>query len=86
MTEKDLCARLNKADLKGVKVSVTDDNTVNCIVNRRLLDRLDCQTIVHMDGVALKPISLAEMSLVLCKLLQTPKIGSHAHHYNGTLM
>lgn len=145
--------QLNKADLKGLKVLVTDDNSVNRIVTRRLLDRLGCQTTVvesghqclatlsqpgsgfevllldlcmpemdgyevamrirqkfraedrplvvaltantdkgtrerclqiGMDGVVLKPISLGEMSSVLCKLLQTPKSGSHGHH-NGTL-
>lgn len=142
---------LNKADLKGLKVLVTDDNSVNRIVTRRLLDRLGCSTTVvesgqqclaalsqpgsgfqvllldlcmpemdgyevamrirqkfrpedrplivaltantdkatreqclqvGMDGVILKPISLPEMSSVLCKLLQSPA-SSHSHH-NGT--
>lgn len=144
---------LNKADLKGLKVLVTDDNSVNRIVTRRLLDRLGCSTTVvesgqqcltalsqpgsafqvllldlcmpemdgydvairirkkfrpedrplivaltantdkstrekclqiGMDGVVLKPISLPEMSAVLCKLLQAPKSNSRGH-LNGLL-
>lgn len=144
---------LNKEDLKGLKVLVTDDNSVNRIVTRRLLDRLGCDTTVvesgqqclnalsqpgsnfrvllldlcmpemdgyevakiikqkfrpgeplvvaltantdkstkerciqiGMDDVVLKPISLHEMSSVLCKLLQNPKSGSRSHSMvNGT--
>ena len=141
----------NRSDLKGLKVLVTDDNSVNRTVTRRLLDRLGCNTTVvesgqqclsllsqpgngfevllldlcmpemdgyevamrirqkfrpedrplivaltantdkatheqclqvGMDGVITKPISLPEMSSVLCKLLQSPA-SSHSHH-NGT--
>ena len=41
---------LNKEDLKGLKVLVTDDNSVNRIVTRRLLDRLGCETTVVESG------------------------------------
>lgn len=41
---------LNKADLKGLRVLVTDDNSVNRIVTRRLLDRLGCNTTVVESG------------------------------------
>jgi ethylene receptor len=37
-------------DLKGLKVLVTDDNSVNRIVTRRLLDRLGCKTTVVESG------------------------------------
>jgi ethylene receptor len=147
--EKDRPSReeqLNKEDLRGLKVLVTDDNSVNRIVTRRLLDRLGCDTTVvesgqqclaalsqpgsnfrvllldlcmpemdgyevakiikqkfrpgeplvvaltantdkgtkerclqiGMDEVVLKPISLQEMSTVLCKLLHNPKSGSRS--------
>lgn len=144
---------LNKEDLKGLKVLVTDDNSVNRIVTRRLLDRLGCDSTVvesgqqclnalsqpgsnfkvllldlcmpemdgyevakiikqkfrpgeplvvaltantdkstkercmqiGMDDVVLKPISLQEMSSVLCKLLHNPKSGPRSHGLvNGT--
>jgi len=144
---------LNKEDLRGLKVLVTDDNSVNRIVTRRLLDRLGCDTTVvesgqqclnalsqpgsnfrvllldlcmpemdgyevarlikqnfrpgeplvvaltantdkgtkekcmqiGMDDVVLKPISLLEMSAVLCKLLHNPKSGSRSMGLvNGT--
>lgn len=42
--------QLNKEDLKGLKVLVTDDNSVNRIVTRRLLDRLGCDTTVVESG------------------------------------
>lgn len=42
--------QLNKDDLKGLKVLVTDDNSVNRIVTRRLLDRLGCDTTVVESG------------------------------------
>lgn len=42
--------QLNKEDLKGLKVLVTDDNGVNRIVTRRLLDRLGCDTTVVESG------------------------------------
>lgn len=143
----------NRSDLKGLKVLVTDDNSVNRTVTRRLLERLGCNTTVvesgqqclsllsqpgngfevllldlcmpemdgydvairirkkfrpedrplivaltantdkstrekclqiGMDGVVLKPISLGEMSTVLCKLMQTPKSNSRGH-LNGLL-
>jgi ethylene receptor len=144
---------LNKATLQGLKVLVTDDNSVNRIVTRRLLDRLGCNTTVvesghqclaalsqpgsgfkvllldlcmpemdgfevamqikqkvrpedrplvvaltantdkgtcdrcyqiGMDGVVLKPISLAEMSNTLCNLLQNLKSSSYGPH-NGSV-
>lgn len=149
MKERDRPSReqqLNKEDLRGLKVLVTDDNSVNRIVTRRLLDRLGCDTTVvesgqqclaalsqpgsnfrvllldlcmpemdgyevakiikqkfrpgeplvvaltantdkgtkerciqiGMDDVVLKPISLQEMSTVLCKLLLNPKSGSRS--------
>ncbi|KAL3684306.1 hypothetical protein R1sor_002328 [Riccia sorocarpa] len=42
--------QLNRVDLKGLKVLVTDDNSVNRIVTRRLLDRLGCNTTVVESG------------------------------------
>ncbi|KAG0558831.1 hypothetical protein M758_10G054500 [Ceratodon purpureus] len=143
---------LNKEDLNGLKVLVTDDNSVNRIVTRRLLDRLGCDTTVvesgqqclaalsqpgsnfkvllldlcmpemdgydvakiikqkfrpgeplvvaltantdkgtkerclqiGMDDIVLKPISLQEMSSVLCNLLHHPKSGTRSQGYpNG---
>lgn len=37
-------------DLKGLRVLVTDDNSVNRIVTRRLLDRLGCKATVVESG------------------------------------